>query len=218
MESFKDHLKILGNFTNSSIDMEDKLHWQERVRFTLDYYINKTASLLDIYTDLNNTINEISRSYCDKSKVVIVPVVPANSSEVKKPSDVNKTANTSILPALPTNSSEKKIPSDIKYTTNTSTKEVIDNKTTTTTQINSTIQVINVPNSPQRSSTNNNKNTSKVNSESNHKSSKKDVTTVFIQVLQDAATLSGLPYNYVQTRLKEIRDSKRKMKNSRKLK
>jgi hypothetical protein len=161
MDAFQDHYNDLQGFYNSSVHLTDKLHWNASIRDMVDYYINKTAELLQVYTELNVTIEQIKAVYCAPKKKVVF----------RKSSYAPSTATENVTT---TSIAVNYTAADIDSTVNTTPATTSDNSgdSTGTTQAG--------------------------------------VISIFMQKLQAVATMNGLPTNYVQTRINEIKANKEK--------
>jgi len=214
MYAFQDHLKDLRLFENTTEELSEKLKWKSKIRDMLDYYINKTAELLEVYTNLNITIHDIKSVYCAPKNV--------SSSEIKKNLNISNTTNVILKPNI-TNTTNEIQKSNITNTTNEIQKPNITNTTNVVNTTNNTSQPNNNTNSTTspkvddnklvinyRTSTKNQNNlnpsVSKESDENSATGSNTNVISIFIQQLQEAATESGLPTNYVETRLKELQE------------
>ena len=213
--SFTDHLKLLGNFSNSSVDLEDQLLWKSRARDMIDYYINKTAALLDVYTDLNKTINEISQIYCNPKKNETAsnsnppsPLAPTEPlAPIKNQTKIPNETQSVVIPAnkteLQTNNESDVIPPNRKIV------------------VPSSLQAKKMSIKEMRAYTGGLPSYQHEPTTFSSKNSHHDIISIFIQKMQDAASQSGLPNNYVQTKLKEIHETKLiaiKMRHSQRLK
>ena len=255
MTAFEDHLKDIRSFKNSTDVESEKDKWQLKERDIVDYYVNKTAELLDVYVNLNNTINQNKTTYCAPK---VVPVTPSNNStntlhnNTSNPTN-NTTTNTTNTDkngtsTNTTNNTTNTVQNNTSNNTSNNTANTVQNNTSTnSTNITNTVQNNTTNSTPDRQSqntTSNNTNTTQQNDNSNKETqngntininydtntkkeemiakppkvdddtsssgSQSNVITIFTERLQAAASEAGLPGNYVQTRLREIRENKMK--------
>jgi len=227
MTAFEDHLKDIRSFKNSTDVESEKDKWQLKERDIVDYYINKTAELLEVYVNLNKTINQINTTYCAPK---VVPVTPSNNStNTVKINNTNSTNNsTNSIQNNTTNSSNTSNNSTNTVQNNT-TNSTVNNQTqnSTSNSTNTTQPNDNSNKEPQNGNTininyNTNpkkeeiiSNTAKIDDDTSSSGSQSNVITIFTERLQAAASEAGLPGNYVQTRLREIRENKIKSKHQR---
>jgi len=66
-DAFEDHYDDLVKFANQSIEDQDQQYWQQRVTDFIDYYVNKTLELADVYDELNATLHTLKIVWCSKS-------------------------------------------------------------------------------------------------------------------------------------------------------
>ena len=76
MDAFDEHVDQLSGFANSSTEDQDQQNWNDRIQNIVDYYINKTSELLDIYDSLNKTIDDIKTNYCTPKPTPTTPNTP----------------------------------------------------------------------------------------------------------------------------------------------
>jgi len=223
-DAFEDHLKDVKEFQNSSTEVVDKYHWQEHAEDLIDYYINKTGAMMNVYEDLNNTVVEIKNTYCNMKVVVTVNTTPPVNNTKTTPV-VNNTNTTAPVNNTKTTTAVN--------TTNTTTPPVLN---TTTSDVNNTNTTTPAANKTVDQSTSVNTNVTDgttlkptsdaapaVSVTSSTDTSKTvgtdtDTMTIFVQRLQQVATEYGLPENYVQIKLKKLRTDLRIKKKLHRLK
>jgi hypothetical protein len=197
MYAFQDHLKDLRLFENTTEELSEKLKWKSKIRDMLDYYINKTAELLDVYTNLNITIHDIKSVYCSPKNV--------NAPEIKKNLNITNTTNVNQKPNI-TNPTNVVNTTNITSISNNSSRKINTTNSTASPKVDDNKLVVNYRTSEQNQKSlipiankESDENTSSSGSNTN-------VISIFIQQLQEAATESGLPTNYVETRLRELQE------------
>jgi len=125
MTAFEEHLKDIRLFKNSTDIPSEKEKWQFKERDIVDYYVNKTAELLDVYVNLNMTINQINSTYCAPK---VVPVIPSkNTTNTVQNSTKNATNNST------TNTVQNSTNNKTNNNTNQNNTQTPTNNTTTNT-------------------------------------------------------------------------------------
>jgi len=182
-EAFEDHYNDLKAFENSSSEVVDKYHWQERAQDFIDYYVNKTFELAHVYEDLNNTVLEIKTTYCDMKLPVVAPVINTTNTTADNTTITNQSTHVNA-----TNTTADNTPVT-NHTTSISTGSI----NATVPASNEAVGVTQATDAPKTAGT-----------------TDVDTMTIFVQRLQHVASEFGLPANYVQLKFEKLR---KKFKN-----
>ena len=228
MIAFEEHLQDIRLYKNSTDADEEKEKWQIKEKDMVDYYINKTAELLDVHQNLNNTINQIKTTYCNQK---IIKPSNNNTNPESKNNSVNPYTN-NLTNTSQFNNTSNSVNNSTPYTNNTTnntsnnTTNISTNNTTNNNSTENNKEKMNGTNIDIKYNTNTKEQEEipkplKTDDDTSHSGSQSNIITIFSQKLQSVASEAGLPDNYVLTRLREIKESKmksRSLRNSRKLK